>query len=450
MEYNNFNPLNFFLIKDIAINILLKLDYDDILKFCITSKTLSRKFIDDNFWMLKAKEDFNVPFNEFKVTFFEPKIRYLQLMTYYNDIGRGAEMFVDARKYIKLSIMKNKNYLLKHVNLQIYLITKYICMLEFYVKKDDIANAENCFNGLMSFNMENQHLVRSLKCKKFKIKSLDMLNLFNKYTNNKYTDVLKQEYKIFKYGNFNLIKYLYKECNVNINPDLVMVEILKRGDIEIFNFTVNRLPNIDIKPIIPVIYTTKNWNFINYVLKYYNVNIDEVDFTKVLCFSSGSKNLDFFTSVMKKKNINFEVLFDYLTYYSSVEIIDFVLTMYKPTEKELINFFINSVHRNDSVETLEYFIKHYKYLIAKILTLNRYFISILRTNVLVKILNILKDNNIILNLNLYYPFINAIRLKDKYFISVIYNYNRNITWDVKSLIIYAENDNMIIDYLCSL
>lgn len=52
-----------------TFNIVLKLDYHDIINYCLVNKNMSRICQDYYFWKLKSKHDFNVDLEYFKILF---------------------------------------------------------------------------------------------------------------------------------------------------------------------------------------------------------------------------------------------------------------------------------------------------------------------------------------------------------------------------------------------
>ncbi|MEM3858018.1 MAG: hypothetical protein QW478_01285 [Candidatus Micrarchaeaceae archaeon] len=416
-----FNPSLFLSIKNVEFEILLKLDYDSILKFCQVSKDKSHYCRDLNFWATKAERDFNVPINVFKITFWEPKIRYLQLMTYYNKVGYGAEMFLEPYVFIELCIEQNKDYLIYNADLKLNNQSIYEEMLRYYVDRDDILKTEETLEKIEYLDLEFMN-----------VRSLQMLQLLNRY-DPEYEDLIKNP-DIIKYANFELIKYLFNEYIDLGDQKYFLIEVLKRGDIEIFHFIAERL-NIDKEFIIsnlPLIYITANDEFIDYVLKYYNVNLDSMPnlHQDIVKFAAESKNLDFFVKIMLKyRDLDYKLLFNQTLINTNLDILKFIATKFTPDNDDILHLINFSYLRNDFPETVEYVLEKYNYNI----TFSDSLIRISNVKSVVEVLQILKKHKKHVEINLLPVFINAMYLKDEYFMREIVNYDPKYKWDLGAI-----------------
>src|SRR5579875_2535296 len=157
------NPLN---IREMEFNILLSLDYDDIISFSITSKFNKDIINDKYFWTIKAQHDFNVSRGYFENTYFPPNLRYLQIATYHKKFGSSAYLFMKADKFIKKAIKYKKDYLINLIIDKTSIHPNTI--IEEYIKRDDIVNVKKWIPN--ASNLEFKY-----------IKSIEMLNLLKSY-----------------------------------------------------------------------------------------------------------------------------------------------------------------------------------------------------------------------------------------------------------------------------
>jgi len=412
--------------KDMEKQIFFHSDYDTIYISCKNDQKEMSVCLDENFWITKAFIDFDVDKSFFMNTFLFPYERYLQLLTYNNKVAIGAEQFLPEDKFIELSIQTGKYYLLEITNLDFFISTYTTIIREFvkinnplYVKKwlDKYINK----NNKIQFTENIGKKIEFIKIF-YPVRTLKMADLLDEYIPG-YKEFLAKDKNIIKYANLELLMNLY--LDVEKLDYSFFGEILRRNNIEIFKFLV---PKIQIKEDklqfdLSIIYATNDENYIKSVLDYFNVTLDDLDPTNVLRYASETKDLVFFSVMfdkLKDKRILYNFLFMHIAEHSNLDIIIYILNYFNPSINFISSISYNANKRKDTVETLKFLILKYRNMIVN--TTVKELIQNEDIKTVVDVILLLTSNNILVYIDLTNYFINAMKVKDKYFMECIIKY----------------------------
>jgi len=423
--------------SDMEYEIMLWIDYDSIYMQSENNKQDKIKYFDNKtFWITKASLDFKISASYFNNTFLSPHERFLQLMTYNNEVGINALQFMNIDKFVKLVITTKKDYLLEITKAK-YNYTK---IIYYFVKDNDIPKV--------------RRWIGKLDIKDFRdflpVRTLEMAELLRNYIPN-IMYILKENHKIIKYADLELLKILF-QSSFDLNWPYFK-QLLQRPDKDVFDFMITKI-NIEgynLKYVLPYVYSTGNHEYINYVLNYFNFQEDDLDPTLSLLNIVVTKNYVFFAPIfdrLKNKNLDIINIFTEISKNTNIDILIYILNIYEMSINQLYFFIYYCFKRHDIKKTLEFIINKYgkKYITDDIID---DVLTVLNVNDAVDCILTLQQYNIHLNLNLTDQFVNAMKVKDKYFMDVFYNYT-GIEIDVIKGELLNIKDVRVIDYVKNL
>lgn len=105
MESVLYNP-------DLLYNLLLDLDYEDVINYCRSYKQAALICQTPSFWEQKVLRDFNIPLDIFRNTDLSPAQRYLQISTSKGEIAKGSEQYLSLDEFVKRAILQDREDLL--------------------------------------------------------------------------------------------------------------------------------------------------------------------------------------------------------------------------------------------------------------------------------------------------------------------------------------------------
>jgi len=421
--------------QDMIQEFFLYLDFDIIVDIMSKSKVWTQRLENNfDFWAQKAYIDFKVNKNLFMNTFLSAPLRYLQLLTYNHGVGYDALFFLTEKQYIKRAIKNNKDYLLIP---EVLVPQNYDTIIKSYVKRNDVIQVKKYLQYIKQLRL-------------YDIKTLDMLNVFLSKDKH-YAERLKSNGNIIEIADLELIKYLYPG---EIKSDLLRIfsSILQRGDIEVFNYLYSKLDIEDyyIYQFIDLIFISGNEEFIDYVLDKLIIDLREIDPSVILINSAKSKNLNFYIKQNLKysERINYKFVIEMTYMETTLDILKYILTQYKADDEDMHEIIVGAGRRKDVKKLLDFLID-INYDFNKI-TPNIFLEWDIHE--LIYCLNILKNKNIIYEFNMIYSLIDAIKLKDKYYIDSIIKYNPNYSWSVEDLknikgVLQTINYDRLINYV---
>ncbi|MEM3858149.1 MAG: hypothetical protein QW478_01940 [Candidatus Micrarchaeaceae archaeon] len=415
--------------------IMLWVDYDSIYIQSENNVEDKNKYFDNKkFWITKALLDFRITADYFNNTFLLPHERFLQLMTYNNEVGINALQFMNIDKFVKLAITTKKDYLFEITKAE-YNYTK---IIYYFVKHNDIPKVRKW--------------IRKLNIKDFSdflpVRTLEMAELLRTYIPN-ILYILKENHKIIKYADIDLLKILFQSSTDLGWP--YFKQLLQRPDKDVFDFMISKvnIEGYNLKYVLPYVYSTADHEYINYVLNYFNLQEDNLDPTLSLLNIAGTKNYVFFVPIFDRlKNINLINIFGEISKNTNIDILIYILNNYEISINQMYFFIYYCFKRHDIKKTLDFIINKYgkNYIIDDMIN---DVLSVLDVNDAVDCILTLQKNNIHLSLNLTPQFINAMNIKDKYFMDVFYNYT-GIETDVVRRELLNIKDSRVIDYVINL
>jgi len=409
--------------RDMENEIMLWLDYDSIYIQCKKNKQLKIRYFDnERFWITKAKLDFNVSPTMFKNTLLSPHERYLQLLTYNNHVALKSYQFTNIKHFIKLAILTKKDYLLDDPDLRLNQ-QLYDKIVYYFVKLDDVKNVQKWIQYL--------YIKRDFS-RFYPVRTLKMLRILNFYIHD-YTEILKEKSKIIKYADLETLKFIFQDVDVIepffIRPGFVS-QINRRPDKEIFEYMITKIGPLDeyINLALRELYTTADHDYINFVLDYYKqrgINT-YINYASLFVSISSSKNFIYFSTMfdkIKNEEINFGEYIISMAENSTLQIIAYILNHVEFLDRVSINYIVtSSISRYDVKDTLEYVFNKY----GKTWVLADFIFNVIveKMNIdeLIESISVLKKYGYYLTARLTKQFLNAINIKDKYYMDVIFNY----------------------------
>ena len=403
--------------QDIENEIMSWLDYDSIYIQCKKDKYLKENYFNnEKFWILKAKLDFNISPDIFKYTFLSPHERYLQLLSYKNHVALKSYQFIDIKKFIKLAITTKKDYLLDDPNIKLYQ-ELYNKIIYYFIKIDDIKNVQKWIQFLtIKRNFNTFYPVRTLK----------MLKTLEFYIHN-YTQILIKNPKMIKYGDMELLKHLF-ENSTNLDIKYLQM-LLNTPNREKFYFMITKIniQSTDLNYTLAVVYSTADHDYINFVFDYFTKNgingiINLYTLFENICIS---KNFIFFAPIFDKIKSGIPNMLNHIEFVSkntNIQILTTILEYTNTRDYEIVYQIISdSSFRHDVKETIEYVINKYGNNYISLYNIEQ-LISRLDIHEVIDLLSVLDKYKYYLPLNLTYSFMTAMKIKDKQYIDIIYDY----------------------------